>query len=55
MSGKRAVGHNGNFPGVNGWLAMPLDTGYTLAVLAHYAGGADVVRQKVESLPGVER
>lgn len=51
----RIVGHSGGFSGVNGWLGMHLDTGYTLAVLSNYDGGAGVVRQKVQSLLGVER
>jgi hypothetical protein len=54
-SGNRVAGHNGGFPGEGGSLATQLDTGYTLAVLANYDGGAEVVQQKVQSLPGGTR
>lgn len=53
--GNRVVGHNGGFPGVNGSLAMYLDAGYTLAVLANYDGAAEVVQQKVQGLLGGSR
>ena len=43
----KAVGHSGGFQGISGLLRMYLDSGYTLAVLSNYNGGAPLVEQKV--------
>jgi CubicO group peptidase (beta-lactamase class C family) len=51
--GNRVVRHSGGFSGVNGWLCIHLDSGYTLAVLSNYRDGANLVMQKVQELLGV--
>jgi CubicO group peptidase (beta-lactamase class C family) len=48
----RAVGHGGGFNGISADFLMYLDTGYTLAVLSNYGGGALPVSQKMQGLIG---
>ncbi|MEW6410979.1 MAG: serine hydrolase domain-containing protein [Candidatus Zixiibacteriota bacterium] len=48
VNGHRVVGHNGGAPGINAVLAMYLDLGYTVAVLANYDGAAEVVAGKIK-------
>jgi len=43
----RIVGHGGGFPGISAKLDMYLDTGYTVAVLSNYDGGASVVSERI--------
>jgi len=52
----RIVGHSGGFPGISAVLDMHLDTGYTVAVLSNYDGGATIINQKlIELLRRVKR
>lgn len=46
----RVVGHSGGFPGINSVLQMYLDSGFTLAAMSNYDGGAQLVEQKVTEL-----
>jgi len=48
----RVVGHGGGFPGLNGNLDIFVDSGYVVAVLANYDGGADPVAQRINNLLG---
>ena len=48
----RVVGHSGGFPGISSVLQMYLDSGFTLAVMSNYDGGAPMVQQKVTELLG---
>jgi hypothetical protein len=53
VDGKRIVGHNGGFPGINGQLDMYLDSGYTVAVLSNYdpPAAGQVARKVRQMLP----
>lgn len=50
VNGQRIVGHGGGAPGINANLAVFLDSGYTVAVMANYDGAASTVSRKVEEL-----
>lgn len=44
------VGHGGGFPGLNGNLDLFVDSGYVVAVLANYDGGAGPVARRINGL-----
>lgn len=44
------VGHSGGFPGINSELLMGLDSGYTIAVMSNYDGGAEPLVRKIREL-----
>lgn len=46
----RVVGHNGGFPGISAGLDIHLDTGFTVAVLSNYDGGAQTIQSKANEL-----
>jgi CubicO group peptidase (beta-lactamase class C family) len=48
----RVVGHSGGFPGISAALDMHLDSGFTVAVLSNYDGGAMTIQSKVNELLG---
>jgi CubicO group peptidase (beta-lactamase class C family) len=50
VNGQRIIGHGGGAPGINANLAMFLDSGYTIAVMANYDGAASTVSDKIEEL-----
>jgi CubicO group peptidase (beta-lactamase class C family) len=50
VNGQRIVGHSGGAPGINARLAMFMDSGYTVAVLANYDDAALLAYRKIEKL-----
>ncbi len=46
----RAVGHSGGFEGINSELLVYLDSGWTIAVMSNYGGGAEPVVQRARNL-----
>lgn len=44
------VGHSGGFPGINGDLAIFVDRGYIVAVLANYSQGANPLSGRIQEL-----
>jgi CubicO group peptidase (beta-lactamase class C family) len=50
VRGHRIVGHGGGFPGINSELQMYWDSGYTVAVLSNYDGGAMPVARKLQGM-----
>jgi len=48
----RIVGHSGGFDGISSNLDMFLDSGYTVAVMSNYDGGAMGVAEKIKELLG---
>ncbi len=54
INGQRIVGHSGGAPGINARLAMFMDSGYTVAVLANYDDAALLAYRKIEKLLTIE-
>lgn len=46
-NGHRVVGHAGGFPGINSYLDMYVDLGYTVAVMSNRDGGATDLRDHI--------
>lgn len=51
----RIVGHSGGFLGINSYLSMFLDSGYTVAVMSNITLGARQVYNKIMELLGAEK
>ena len=51
----RIVGHSGGFLGINSYLSMFLDSGYTVAVMSNITRGAQPVYNKIMELLGAGR
>ena len=50
-NGHRVIGHNGGAGGINSHLAMYMDIGYTVAVMANYdPPAAEKIAAKLEEL-----
>jgi len=49
-NGQRIIGHSGGAPGINARLAMYLDSGYTVAVMANYDMAAENVNRKIKQI-----
>ncbi len=47
---QRIVGHGGGFPGISAKLEMHLDSGFTIAVLSNYDGGAMPIADRAREL-----
>jgi len=51
VNGHRIIGHNGGAGGINSHLAMYMDLGYTVAVMANYdPPAAEKIAVKLEEL-----
>ncbi len=48
--GGLVVGHGGGFPGINGDLAIFVDSGYVVAVLSNYSQGANPLSGRIQEL-----
>lgn len=50
VNGVRIIGHNGGFPGINSFLDMYPDSGYTVAVLSNYDSGGQFIVERLRLL-----
>jgi len=45
--GGKVVGHSGGFPGINSQLDIYVDSGYIIAVMSNYDGGASPLANRI--------
>ncbi|MBN1213779.1 MAG: beta-lactamase family protein [candidate division Zixibacteria bacterium] len=50
VNGQRIIGHSGGAPGINARLAIYLNSGYTVAVMANYDMAAESVSRKIKEI-----
>jgi CubicO group peptidase (beta-lactamase class C family) len=55
VEGERIVGHGGGFPGISSQLDIYLNSGYTVAVMSNYDGGAQLVNSRIRELLSAHR